>query len=344
MRSSRLITLFMALGLTCACVLPGSTNPDNDPQLIKSPLPQVEEQASPPPGVEQQARFCAENQGKLLFSSDYFAYPETGANYDIYTANGDGSQITRLTDFRLWEGYPSWSPDYCRFAYAASIPDESQTEIFVMNADGTEPVRLTTFPADDREPSWSPDGNQIVFTHQDGNIRDLYIMQADGSDLHPLTDHFEEDEKPEWSPVDDEIVFQSQRDGNFNIYVIRSDGTGLTRLTDDDMQDTHPTWSPDGKQIAFMSNRSHYNEIYVINRDGSGLYAVTAQGNGVPSPIIELSWSADGTQLAFGCSGLPDADNPENIVGTAICAVNVDGSNLRILAERGAHNSRQPDW
>ena len=138
--------------------------------------------------------------------------------------------------------------------------------------------------------------------------------------------------------------FNPGRDGNFNIYIIRSDGTGLVRLTDDNMQDTHPTWSPDGTQIAFMSNRSHHNEIYIINRDGSGLRAVTAQGNGIPSPIIELSWSLDGTQLAFGCSGLPDSKNPENVVGTAICAVNIDGSNLRILAERGAHNSRQPDW
>lgn len=344
MRSLRWITLLMALGLTFACALPGSTTSDNDPQIINSPLPPVEEQISPPPTIQQETRFCTENQGRLLFSSDQFAYPETGANYDIYAANGDGSQITRVTDFRLWEGYPSWSPEYCRIAYSASIPEESQTEIFVMNADGTDPVRLTTFPADDREPSWSPDGSQIVFTHQDGDIRDLYIMQADGTNLHPLTDHIEEDEKPEWSPVSDEIVFQSQRDGNFNIYVIRSDGTGLTRLTEDEMQDTHPAWSPDGTQIAFISNRSHYIEVYVMNRDGSGVHAVTAQGHSLPSPTIELSWSLDGTRLAFGCSGLPDPDNPDDVVGTAICSVNVDGSNLRILAERGAHNSRQPDW
>ena len=104
MRSSRLITLFMALGLTCACVLPGSTNPDNDPQLSKSASTASEEQASPPPGVEQQAPLLRRKPGETPLFFRLFRLPETGANYDIYAANGDGSQITRLTDFRLWEG------------------------------------------------------------------------------------------------------------------------------------------------------------------------------------------------------------------------------------------------
>ena len=48
--------------------------------------------------------------------------------------------------------------------------------------------------------------------------------------------------------------------------------------------------------------------------------------------------------LLLAVLAFPIPDNPDNVVGTAICAVNMDGSNLRILADRGAHNSRQPDW
>ena len=87
MRSLRWIIFLAALVLTFACVLPGSTTSDNEPQIIDPPLPLTEEQTPIPVTVEQQPRFCSENQGRLLFTSDEFAYPETGANYDIYAAN-----------------------------------------------------------------------------------------------------------------------------------------------------------------------------------------------------------------------------------------------------------------
>ncbi|MCJ7622649.1 MAG: hypothetical protein MUO76_04030, partial [Anaerolineaceae bacterium] len=140
------IAFFVALViLMIACVvLPGSNQDEGGPPPSQTEQPggtgssQQEELQTALPSEP-----CSQNDNKLLFSSDYYAYPDTEVNFDIYVANPDGSVITRLTEYPLWEGYPAWSPDHCRIAYAASISGESQTEIHVMNADGTDTTRLT---------------------------------------------------------------------------------------------------------------------------------------------------------------------------------------------------------
>ena len=65
-----------------------------------------------------------------------------------------------------------------------------------------------------------------------------------------------------------------------------------------------PRFSPDGKRIAYVSDRSDIPSVYVMNADGSGrsdtlLYAVNNTLEFVEASPSAVTWSPDGTQVAF---------------------------------------------
>ncbi|MGH3087872.1 MAG: hypothetical protein ACRDSJ_11220, partial [Rubrobacteraceae bacterium] len=93
---------------------------------------------------------------------------ETRADFDIFTANVDGSEQVRLTeDSRedIADNYtPSWSPNGKRIAYAVVKDREFvEAEIFTMSSsDGSSKRRLTRNPtASDFGPDW---GSRVAAT------------------------------------------------------------------------------------------------------------------------------------------------------------------------------------
>ena len=89
------------------------------------------------------------------------------------------------------------------------------------------------------------------------------------------------------------IVFGSNRDGNNEIYRINPDGTMPTNLTSNAASDFSPLWDPTGQLIAFLSDRAAPQQLFVMKPDGTNVVNVS---NG---PAQDMSWSNDGTQLAF---------------------------------------------
>jgi Tol biopolymer transport system component len=190
--------------------------------------------------------------GQIAFSSD-----REDDNYEIYTMQNDGSNVTRLTDDDANDFDPSWSPDGEKIAFASFRDDSDNEEIYVMNAnDSSNVTRLTDDDALDREPSWSPDGEKIAFVSDRDSIDDseneaidnnaIYSMNADdGSDVTRLTDDDANPLYPSWSPDGEKIAFSSNRvsDENYEVYVMNADdGSDVTRLTDDDGDDREPDW------------------------------------------------------------------------------------------------------
>ena len=87
-------------------------------------------------------------------------------------------------------------------------------------------------------------------------------------------------------------------------------------------------------KIAFVSERDGYPEIYVMNPDGSEQIALT---NGI-TPKYDLSWSPDGTEIAF-------ATNDGN--SASLYIMNADGSNpTKLIDAKDLSINRQatPDW
>ena len=122
---------------------------------------------------------------RIAFDVNSFDDPHPeGGNFDIYTANADGTDPTRLT-FEEVDHSPVWSPDGTRIAYVHGYSIDQQ--IWVMNADGSDPHRLTDGKGVNTFPSWSPDGTKIAF-HRAGHGRlQLWVMNADGTAQGQLT-------------------------------------------------------------------------------------------------------------------------------------------------------------
>jgi TolB protein len=84
-------------------------------------------------------------------------------NSEVFVADADGSHVRNLTGHPSFEGWPAWSPDGRRIAFAGNR--NSNYQIFVMDADGTDVRLVANTEGRATAPKWSPDGAKIYFTN-----------------------------------------------------------------------------------------------------------------------------------------------------------------------------------
>jgi Tol biopolymer transport system component len=255
-----------------------------------------------------------------------FGSVRNGGNHDVYIANVDGSNQTRLTTSLAYDDQPKWSPDGSKIAFISNR--DGNFEIYTMNADGSGQNRLTNNPAADGFPAWSPNGTKIAFVS--GDLRnpmtfEIYVMNSDGSNRTRLSNDSLIDGVPSWSPDGTKIVFMSGSSSlfdpnSFEIFTINADGSNRIRLTNNTVADGQPSYSPDGTEILFASGdvmNPNGIEIYVMNADGSNRTRLT--NNSVTDGFPR--WSPDGKKIVFASGSIVDESTVELYV------MNADGSN-----------------
>ena len=227
---------------------------------------------------------------KILFSSTHHAdtacpsRPDPSRGYvwgldqfDIYTADADGSRLRRLTSYGVYTAEATVSPDG-RTVVFTSLKD-GDLEIYPMGVDGSNVRRLTTTPGYDGGAFFSPDGTKIVYRahhptdsaelkqYRDllaqGLVRpsrmELWVMNADGSDQRQITRLGGANFAPFFTPDGRRIIFSSNhkapRSSNFDLYLVDADGSNLEQVTASGVFDGFPQFSPDGRRLVFASNR-----------------------------------------------------------------------------------------
>jgi Tol biopolymer transport system component len=273
------------------------------------------------------------------------AFAGRGSNIDprLTVVNPDGTGLKHLTrngescpSVRCGGRTPAWSPDGKHLAFAKTY---SHSGIYVMRSDGTharkvEDRRGAEYP---RWPTWSPDGAKIAFS---GFTDGIFVVNLDGNGLRlvhrPKKGAF--DDSLDWSPDGKRLTFTEVSDfGGAQIYVMKPDGTSITRLTSGPSANLDPTWSPGGTAIAFLSIGKKEGErcsrryavmtmkVMTMNPDGSGKKKIAD----IKLPCVPegLTWSPDGTKLAFIAQQFPGSDTPW------IFTMNSDGTQRHAIVE-----------
>ena len=166
-----------------------------------------------------------------------------GENAEIFVANADGSNLTKLTDTKFFlNTSPTWSPDGKRMAFVSNRAGNPQ--IYVMGADGSSPKRLTFQGNYNTTPAWSPRGDLIAFTARDErNAFDLFTVDVDSGKIARLTQDASGNEEPVFSPNGRLIIFTSTRGGTRGLYVMTFDGNNQVALPMDKADVNTPDWA-----------------------------------------------------------------------------------------------------
>jgi TolB protein len=212
-------------------------------------------------------------------------------DYDIYTANADGTGARRLTNGPGYNAEGTLSSDGKTIVFT-SLRD-GDLDIYTMRTDGSHLKRLTTTIGYDGGPFFSPDGKRIVYrayhphTAADSaeyrallakhlvrpTHMDIWVMNADGSDQRQITNLPGASFAPYFHPDGKRIIFASNykdpQSRNFDLYLVNLDGTALEQVTTSPEFDAFPMFSPDGAHLVWASNRHgtapHETNIFIAD-------------------------------------------------------------------------------
>lgn len=191
--------------------------------------------------------------------SDIANYP-TGA--ELYTADLDGSNVTRLTDNELYEAEVSLSPDGQWMLFGRSI--EGRMELWRMRPDGTGEFQITDTPElQEGGAFYMPDSEHIIYRAwkrsdegQRGMPMTIYTVKHDGTELQQVTHEPGMNWSPHPSPDGKHFVFVKMLGrGNFEVFLMNMETAEQTQLTHNDAFDGFPAFSPDGRTVGFSSSR-----------------------------------------------------------------------------------------
>jgi tricorn protease len=230
---------------------------------------------------------------------------------DIWIANRDGSNPTRLTAHVARDTFPRFSPDGSLVAFTSNRMGND--DVFVVPATGGEPRQLTFNSTNDTVLYWTPDGKRIIFGTQRGASpwrSPLHTVAVDGGLPVPMdmdtaqTGMLRQDGAMVAFTRVGGAYWRKGYRGNRSdeIWVQDVASKKITQLTDLDVQqfrthtqDVYPMWGADG-QIYFASERAEVFNIFRIPATGGAPAQVTFhKADGVQFPSI----SPDGRVIAY---------------------------------------------
>ena len=209
----------------------------------------------------------------------------------------------------------TWSPDGSKFAYSTG-QRQSTVRVFDLEARMISTIVPCGVPFNgphcfSLNLAWSPDGSRIALSGSGG----LDLIDPDGSNRTTLIERGYVGPTT-WSPDSATIAFTGQfaPTDRQAVYEIDADGSDL-RVLFEQPGSARPSglrWSPDGSRIAYLvtapnpdpdaPRRFHWiiPQVWIVDADGSNPSKLFEGGACcVAGGWTGLSWSPDGTEIAF---------------------------------------------
>jgi dipeptidyl aminopeptidase/acylaminoacyl peptidase len=193
-------------------------------------------------------------------------------------------------------------------------------------------INLEPIDAKSIQPAWSPDGSRLLVTTESGKWSVLAGPEANAPGWQPLSRQqlgvWEVDgvalrqiqlpsQTPlslsgaDWARTHGRLVCSATTVGGGSslVAILNADGSGAHTIYQSPTTATtfsqvgQCRWSPDGRRIAFiiyvatLDGSAAWADVHVINADGTGNQRVV--GNSIGNLVSSISWSPDGTFLAF---------------------------------------------
>lgn len=231
--------------------------------------------------------------------------------------------IDRFPDPGSGPSNPVWSPDGRTLAYTRPKgPLHSPTvgpvtagpdRIVMLNIRTWKRRIITAGNHGASAPLFSPDGKWILYTEGSGNYGRLDIAPVHGGPARQIASKLQL-VSPAWSPDGRNIAFTgyTKSNGQPYLFVLNLKTRRLRRLAGS-MQLLTPAWSPDSKEIAFATwftafaptPSQGYGAVEIITPQGTGARVLARVPN---SLTVDLSWSPNGSQIAFTLQSAPKGD------------------------------------
>jgi Tol biopolymer transport system component/DNA-binding winged helix-turn-helix (wHTH) protein len=283
------------------------------------------------------------------------------------------SPAVPLTGNRGYEGFPTFSPEGTRVAFAWQEPGSPLPSIYVNLIGQSDAIRLTTNQAGDFAPAWSPDGHWIAFlrVRQHSHAAIMMIPSLGGlereiANIALGTDdmlyHWKSYAVPPplltWSSDGRYLLSVEENVPNHSFSIVRisvqtSGKRTLTFPPKGTTGDGGPAVSPDGKTLAFTRT------LGLFERD---IYEVAISDDVVPigaprrmtfdnKQIDGLAWTPDGRNLVFSSTrggrrelwqvSMNPADEPARLTAAG------DDPRDVAIARKGRHlaySQQRIDW
>lgn len=215
---------------------------------------------------------------------------------DVYHADLDGGEPTRLTsDNRKINGL-AWSPDGERLLFTSTR--SGMYGLWSVEPDGGDLRQISLGNENVHQPATAAGVNAIAFEQwmHRSQLRQIDVARRTQADAGQYMQSTRWDSNPAWAPDGERIAFASNRSGPHGVWVSQRDGRGAVQIADfGGAFIDNPAWSPNGALIAFDGSPEGKTEIFTVSPEGGTPQRISDGQGDNRNP----TWSRDGAWIYF---------------------------------------------